>query len=112
MCHQANASDGNPLASRKAKGCHGGSSRAEIPSIVKVMGELASDPTAQPQSRLKAIDVLLRAAATDHPASSDAKAHLSRSRSFLDQLIQSRDSPNNRLRRAASLSRRIADLIR
>src|SRR6266853_29449 len=30
-------------------------SRAEIPSIVKVMGELASDPTAQPQSRLKAI---------------------------------------------------------
>jgi len=82
MCHQANASDGNPLASRKAKGCHGGSSRAEIPSIVKGMGELATGPTAQPQNRLKAIDVLLRAAATDHPVSSDAKAHLSRSRCF------------------------------
>ena len=86
--------------------------RAEIPSIVKVMGDLASDPVAQAQSRLKAIDVLLRAAATNHPASSDAKSHLSRARPFLDQLIQSpQDSSNSTLRKAMRLSQRIADLI-
>jgi hypothetical protein len=86
--------------------------RAEIPSIIKVMGDLASDPTAQPQSRVKAIDLLLRAAATNHPASSVAKSHLSRARPFLGQLIRSPgDSSNSTLRKAIRLSQRIADLI-
>ena len=86
--------------------------RAELPSIVKVMGELASDPSVKAQSRLKAIDVLLRAAAANHPASSDAKAHLARARSFLDQLIQSQDPPKTVLSKATRLSQRIADLSR
>ena len=85
--------------------------RAEIPSIVKVMGELVSDQSVKPQSRLKAIDVLLRAAAANHPASSDAKAHLSRARPFLDQLIQSQDAPKNVLSKATRLSQRIAELV-
>src|SRR3954447_19427312 len=85
--------------------------RAEIPSIVKVMSDLAADPVAQPRSRLKAIEVLLRAAATSHPASSDAKSHLSRARPFLDQLIQSQDLSNSTLRKAIRLSQRIAYFI-
>jgi len=63
-----------------------------IPGIVKVMGEMASDPAAQPQSRLKAIELLLRVGATTHAASGDAKAHLSRAVPFLNQLINSRSA--------------------